>query len=63
MPGDSASRSATMVDPHRPLHRISVPSDSVEAAVAAYRSPAYQEALRVLDHGARREIRIVDGVD
>lgn len=37
--------------------------DSVEAAVAAYRSPAYQEALRVLDNGARREIRIVDGVD
>jgi uncharacterized protein (DUF1330 family) len=37
--------------------------DSVDAAVAAYRSPAYQEALRVLDNGARREIRILDGVD
>lgn len=35
---------------------------SVDAAVAAYRSPAYQEALRALDGGARREIRIMEGV-
>ena len=34
--------------------------DSVAAAVAAYESPAYQQALRVLDGGARREIRIVE---
>jgi uncharacterized protein (DUF1330 family) len=36
---------------------------SVEAAVAAYHSVAYQEALRVLGDGADREIRIVPAVD
>jgi uncharacterized protein (DUF1330 family) len=33
---------------------------SVDAAVAAYHSPAYQEALRVLDGGADRDIRIIE---
>lgn len=37
--------------------------ESVDAAVAAYNSPAYQDALRVLDDGARREIRIMAGLD
>jgi uncharacterized protein (DUF1330 family) len=32
---------------------------SVEAAVAAYRSPAYQDALRALDGAADRDIRII----
>ncbi len=32
---------------------------SVEAAVATYRSPAYQEALRVLGDAAERDIRII----
>ncbi len=36
---------------------------SVDAAVAAYHSPAYQEALRALDGGAEREIRIIEAVD
>ncbi len=36
---------------------------SVEAAVAAYHSDAYQEALRVLGDGADREIRIVPAAD
>ncbi len=36
--------------------------DSVDAALAAYRSPAYQAALRELADGARREIRIIAGV-
>ena len=36
--------------------------DSVDAAVAAYHSPAYQEALHVLGDGARRDIRIVEAV-
>ena len=34
--------------------------DSVEAAVAAYESPAYQEALRVLGDAAERDLRIVE---
>ena len=34
--------------------------DSVDAAVAAYRSPAYQDALRVLGDGAERDLRIIE---
>lgn len=34
---------------------------SLEAAVAAYESPAYKEALRALGNGAERDIRIVEG--
>jgi uncharacterized protein (DUF1330 family) len=37
--------------------------DSVEAAVAAYESPAYQHALNVLGDGAVRDLRIIEGVD
>jgi uncharacterized protein (DUF1330 family) len=37
--------------------------DSVEQALAAHEGPAYQEALGVLDGGAERDIRIIEGVD
>jgi uncharacterized protein (DUF1330 family) len=33
--------------------------DSVEAAVAAHETEAYQEALRALDGGADRDMRVV----
>jgi uncharacterized protein (DUF1330 family) len=33
---------------------------SLEAAIAAYESPAYKEALRALGDGAERDIRIVE---
>ena len=36
--------------------------DSVAAAVAAHDSAAYQEALRALNNGAVRDIRIVEGL-
>jgi uncharacterized protein (DUF1330 family) len=36
--------------------------DTVEAAVAAYHSPGYQEALRVLGDAAQRDLRIVPAV-
>lgn len=36
--------------------------DSLDQAVATYRSPAYQEALKALGTGADREVRIVEGV-
>ena len=36
--------------------------DSLEAAEAAYTSPAYQDALTKLEGGAEREIRIVEGL-
>ncbi len=34
--------------------------DSVEQAIAAYESPAYQEALKILRDGAVRDIRILE---
>jgi uncharacterized protein (DUF1330 family) len=36
--------------------------DSVEQATKAHDSDAYQAALKALDHGAERDIRIVEGV-
>ena len=36
--------------------------DSIEQAVAAHDSPAYQAALKALNNGADRDIRIVEGV-
>lgn len=36
---------------------------SVEAAVGAYESAAYQEALAALGDGAERDVRIVEAVD
>jgi len=36
--------------------------DSVDAAVAAYESPAYQNALHVLGDGAVRDLRIIESV-
>jgi len=35
---------------------------SVEQAVAAHESPAYQEALRVLGSAVDRDMRIVEGI-
>ena len=37
--------------------------ESVDQAVAAYNSPAYQRALRELGDGAERDLRIVEAVD
>ncbi len=36
--------------------------DSVEKAIAAHDSPGYQAALKALDDGADRDIRIVEGL-
>jgi uncharacterized protein (DUF1330 family) len=36
---------------------------SVAQAIAAYGSPAYQEALNALGDGAIRDIRIVEGLE
>ena len=35
--------------------------DSVEQAIAAYESPAYQAALKVLEGAAERDVRILEG--
>ncbi len=44
------------------LRTIVVEFDSAANAQAALESPAYQEAVRALDNGAERDIRIVEGV-
>ena len=36
---------------------------STEKAIAAYNSPAYQDALKALGDGAVRDIRIVEAVE
>lgn len=36
---------------------------SVDAATKAHDSPAYQEALRALNNGAERDMRIVEGIE
>ena len=35
---------------------------SVDAAISAYESPAYQEALALLEGAVERDVRIVEGV-
>ena len=35
---------------------------SLDAAISAVESPAYQDAVAVLDGGADRDMRIVEGV-
>jgi uncharacterized protein (DUF1330 family) len=37
--------------------------DSVDLAIAAYHSRAYQHALQVLGDGAERDIRIIKAID
>ena len=36
--------------------------DSVEQAIAVHDSPGYQAALKALDNGAKRDVRIVEGL-
>ncbi len=45
------------------LRTVVIRFADADAAVAAYRSPAYQEALAALGDGAERDIRIVAGVE
>ena len=42
---------------------VAIEFDSVEQAMAAHDSPAYQEALAVLGNTCERDIRIVEGLD
>lgn len=43
------------------LRTVVIEFDSVEQAAAAHDSPAYQEALRVFDGAAERDMRICEG--
>jgi uncharacterized protein (DUF1330 family) len=42
---------------------VLVEFESLEQAIAAHETEAYQAALRALNNGAERDIRIVEGVD
>lgn len=42
---------------------VVVEFDSVEQAIAAHDSPAYQEALRVLGKANDRDLRIVEALE
>jgi uncharacterized protein (DUF1330 family) len=44
------------------LRTVVIEFESVASALAAYESPAYQAARKVLGDGAVRDIRIVEGV-
>ncbi len=46
----------------RAQRSVLIEFDSVEAAVAAHDSDAYQAALAALDGGAVRDIRVIPGV-
>ena len=41
---------------------VMIEFDSVDKAIAAHDTPAYQAALKALDNGAERDMRIVEGV-
>jgi uncharacterized protein (DUF1330 family) len=44
------------------MRTVVVEYESVAQAIATHDSPAYQEALRALGNGAKRDMRIVEGV-
>jgi uncharacterized protein (DUF1330 family) len=41
---------------------VIVEFDSVDHAITVHDSPAYQEALKALDGGAIRDMRVIEGV-
>jgi uncharacterized protein (DUF1330 family) len=41
---------------------VLVEFDSLEKAMSVYDSPGYREALKALDGGAERDMRLVEGV-
>ena len=41
---------------------VMIEFDSVEKAIATHDSPGYQAALKALGNGAKRDLRIVEGI-
>ena len=48
--------------PGLPQRVVIIEFDSVEQATKTHDGPAYQEALRVFDGAAERDLRIVEGL-
>lgn len=44
------------------MRTVVIEFPSVEQATTTFESPAYQEAVRVLDGAAERDIRIIEGL-
>jgi uncharacterized protein (DUF1330 family) len=42
---------------------VLVEFESLDKALAIYDSPAYREALKALDGGAERDMRVIEGVE
>ena len=42
---------------------VVVEFDSLEKALAAHDTPGYQAALKALGNGAKRDVRIIEGLD
>ena len=59
-----ARGNATTAYEHGLKERVTIVEfPSLEKAIAAHDSPAYQEALKLLGDGAVRDVRIVEGLD
>lgn len=56
------SEAAVAWEAGKPMRTVVIEFDSVEAAIAAHDSPAYQEALAALDGGVVRDLRVIPGV-
>ena len=54
---------STIVKKNCETRKFPIQFDSVEQAMAAHDSPAYQEALAVLGNSCERDMRIVEGLD
>ncbi len=64
--GKTLIRTADAIEPHEAglKQRVVVMEfESFEKATAAYHTPAYQAALKVLGSAAERDFRIVEGVE
>ncbi len=64
--GKTLIRTADAIEPHESglkQRTVVMEFESFEKAVAAYKSAAYQAALKALGSGAERDFRIVEGVD
>ena len=54
---------ATTLEAGLNLRTVVIEFDSVESAIAAYNSPAYQAARKLLGDTVERDIRIVQGAE
>ncbi len=54
---------AAVFEAGKEMRSVVIEFPTVDAALAAHASPAYQEALEALGDGAVRDLRIVEGIE